>query len=424
MAAADLLLRVTDEGLDIEAAMDASERYDALEGADRGFARAIASSTLRALGRLDRVIDSFLKQPLSDIDPSIRALLRIGTAQMWVMGAPSYAVVSATVDAARKWPPASRGGGLVNAILRRADREPAAYSDLPVTTIWPEWLAAKFVDNLGPERANALAELQLRDPRTDITVKSDPGGWAQKLDAEALPSGSVRLPAGASLTQLDGFSTGDWWVQDAGAALAAQLLGDIRDKQVLDLCAAPGGKTLQLAAAGAQVTAIDSDAKRLEKVKENLERCQLTATCVAGDAQKWRPDTLADAILLDAPCSALGTLRRHPEGAWKRKPEGLSRYPETQNALLNAAFEMLKPGGTLIYCVCTPMAAEGVNIINDALKANSDWKRLKVKPEEIAGFEWALTDDGDVLTAPPASTNNNENVTASDLFYIARLTKS
>ena len=439
LAAADLIFRVMDQGADLETAFEASESFDALTGPDRGFARAIASAALRGLGRIDYALGAMLDRPLADIEPPVRALLRAGAAQLWTMGVADHAAVSSTVEAARAWPEASKGGGLINAVLRRAARETEVFAQSPLTAIWPDWLAARLKSALGPARADALARLQLEDPPVDLTLKAgaDLAGWATRLGGEVLPGGSIRLPSGAGLTELPGYAEGDWWVQDAAAAIPARLLGDLHGRSVIDLCAAPGGKALQLASQGAGLIAIDISAQRLMLLRENAGRTQLPMRILEADARTWRPDALADAVLLDAPCSALGTLRRHPEGAWRRDPQGLARYPAIQARLLEAAGGMLKPGGQLIYCVCTPLREEGADIVAQAL-ASGDWRRRPVASGELPGLGHALTDEGDVLSAPPADGHDSlsrvENVSAahqsdsavlmSDVFYIARLERT
>ncbi len=419
MAAAQLLNLTLDDGLDLDEAMERCESYSKLEGSDRGFARVIASAALRALGRIDAALAGFLDRPIDKLDPPVRALLRCGCAQLWVLEAPPYAVVSATVDAARQWPAASRGGGLVNAILRRADRERDAWTKLPATAIWPDWLTAQFKTALGEDRTIALATRQVEEPRIDLTVKSDPEGWAEKLGGEHLPNGSIRLPTGAPLMELPGYADGDWWVQDVAASLAAPLLGDVKGKRVADLCAAPGGKAMQMAAAGADVTALDLSADRLEYVRANLDRTQLKATLVKADAVEWTTEAPFDAILLDAPCSALGTLRRHPDGAWKRTAKGLERYKDTQKRLLNSAHGLLKPDGVLVYCVCTPLSDEGMDVMAEAI-SSGDWTALPIKPEDVPGFGAAITPEGWLLTAPTV----DESTPVSDVFFMARLQKA
>jgi 16S rRNA (cytosine967-C5)-methyltransferase len=298
--------------------------------------------------------------------------------------------------------------------------------------VWPDWLAARLKSALGEDRAVALAELQLEEPPIDLTLKSglDPAEWAEKLGGEALANGSVRLKAGGRLTELPGYAEGSWWVQDAAASLPATLFGDLRGKRVADLCAAPGGKSLQLASMGAELTAIDISKQRLDVLKENVARTGLAVKLVEQDARSWRPEAPLDAVLLDAPCSALGVMRRHPEGVWRRDPKDIARFPVVQRGLVDAAAEMLKPGGRLVYCVCTPTPEEGQDVV-EAVIAAGGWRRVKITPEEVPGFAFALTTNGDVMTAPEGRGAGNTacgNIAAepmkSDVFYIARLERT
>lgn len=421
-AAADIIMRIVHDGADMDEALGASKFFDDLEGPDRGFARAIASAALRAFGRIDDALETYLDRPLEKIDPAVLSLLRVGCAQLWVLKAPSYAAVDATVEAARQWNPASRGGGMVNAILRRAGREPEAFADLPASRIWPDWLSDRFKNALGEETTQNIANMQMLEPRIDLTVKSDPEGWAKKLDGTALPSGSVRLPTGASITELEGYVDGEWWVQDVAATLPAQLFGDVKGQTIGDLCAAPGGKTMQLASKGAKVTAIDLSEQRIERVRENLERTGLKAKTQVTDARHWRPAEPFDAVLLDAPCSALGTLRRHPEGAWRRNDKGLDRYSGLQIKLVQAAHTMIKSGGTMLYCVCTPLPAEGIEVVKEAI-ASGDWVSKPITPEEVPGYEHAIDAHGGLLSLPNFDVESPEDIVTSDVFYMARLEK-
>jgi 16S rRNA (cytosine967-C5)-methyltransferase len=436
LAAAELLFTVVETGADLETAMDGCETYRRLDGPDRGFARAIASAALRALGRIDFALGGMIDRRLDQVEAPLRALLRAGCAQLWMMGVADHAAVSATVEAARGWKAAARGGGLVNAVLRRAAREAEAFASAPPTSVWPDWLAAKLKASLGPGGADAMARLQLDEPPIDLSLK--PGShaetWAERLDGVALPNGSVRLEAGAPLTELPGYDTGEWWVQDAGASLAANLLGDVRGQRVADLCAAPGGKALQLAAAGAKLTAIDISRQRLALVRENAARVRVPMDIIEADARTWRPAEPLDAVLLDAPCSALGVLRRHPEGAWRRDPADLARFPKMQAALLGSAREMLKPGGRLVYCVCTPNPEEGREMIAAVLNGGG-WKHLPANEKDVPGFAHALTSNGDVITAPPPREPTRDRGAAAtreivaepvlaDVFYIARLERA
>lgn len=432
LAAADVLHLTLDGGMDLDGALESSAVFKQLEGSDRAFARAIAGAALRGLGRIDYALGGLVDRPLDQIEPPVRALLRVGCAQLWMLGVADHAAVSTTVDAARLWREARRGGGLINAVLRRASRENAAFDTAPATSVWPDWLSAKLKAGLGAEAADRMARLQLDEPPTDLTLKpgEDAQAWADRLGGEELASGSVRLPAGVRLAELPGYAEGQWWVQDAAASLAARLVGDVAGKEVADLCAAPGGKAMQLAAAGARLTAVEISRQRMERLRENVARLKLEMTIVEADARDWRPDAPLDAILLDAPCSALGVMRRHPEGAWRRDPKDLERFPKIQRALVDAAWEMLKPGGRLVYCVCTPSPEEGREVV-DAAVASGRWRRQVLTPMDVPGFVHALTDDGDAMTVPAKRDSESaavsENVTEpveSDVFYIARLERT
>lgn len=431
LAAADLVTLVSDGGADLETALQKSDAFNRLAGPDRGFARAIAGAALRGQGRIDWALGGLLDRPLDQIEPAVRALLRAGCAQLWMLNVSDYAAVDATVEAARHWREARRGGGLVNAVLRRAGREAAAFADAPPTSVWPDWLAAKLKAALGPTRADAMAQLQLEEPAIDLTLQSgeDPIEWAQRLDGEALPIGSVRLKAGAKIAELPGYEEGRWWVQDAAASLAARLMGEVRGKHIADLCAAPGGKALQLASAGARLTAVEVSRQRSERLRENAARTKLSMEIVEADARNWRPPAPFDGVLLDAPCSALGVLRRHPEGAWRRDPRDIARFPAIQRSLIDAARDMLKPGGQLVYCVCTPAPEEGADLIGPILNAGG-WRRIAVEAAEIPGFVNSHTDEGDVMTAPAAQRDGadvGENAAVAvqtDVFYVTRLERT
>jgi 16S rRNA (cytosine967-C5)-methyltransferase len=436
LAAAELITLTLDEGADLESAFDRAKTYRRLEGADRGFARAIAGAALRGVGRIGWALGGMLDRPIEQIEPPVRALLFAGAAQMWLMGVKDHAAVSATVEAAGRAAETRRGGGLVNAVLRRAAREAEAFAATPATAVWPDWLAAKLKAALGPERAEAMAELQLHEPPIDVTLKPalDPAAWAEKLGGVALENGSVRLEAGVKLPELAGYAEGEWWVQDAAASVAAKLMGDISGKAVADLCAAPGGKALQLASMGATVSAIDISRQRLARMRENADRTKLPMEIIEADARQWRPKEKLDAVLLDAPCSALGILRRHPEGIWRRDPKDLARFPVVQRALIEAAGEMLKPGGVLVYCVCTPSPEEGVAEVERAVSGGL-WRRQAVTASELPESQSWLTAEGDVLTAPaprPETRQSDEEDTRKsvaqpmncDVFYIARLERT
>lgn len=412
-AAGDLLHLTLDRKRTLDEAMAASEPFRSLEGSDRGFARAIASAALRHLGWIDRTVQPLISRPLAATSPEIRALIRAGAAQIWFMDVAPHAAVSETVDAARLWSGARSGGSFLNAALRRVSETPSPATTLPPEDIWPDWLRLAFAGGLGDARARQLAIAQLAEPELHLTARSDPAAVAAMTGGALQPSGTITLGTGAVET-LPGYETGEWWVQDAAAALPAKLLDPQADERVLDLCAAPGGKTLQLAASGARVTAIDRSANRLKRLQENLERTRLSAEIITADAETWQPPEKFGKVLVDAPCSALGTLARHPEGAWIKSIADVGRFPAVQTRILAAARQMLAPGGTLIYCVCTPLPSEGREIVEAAI-ARGDYVRRPVTAGECPGFEASLTPAGDLLTLPGPSQ-------ACDAFYIARLT--
>ncbi len=430
LAAGELVLASMDGKVDFDTAMDASRAFSRLEGADRGFARAMAGAALRGVGRIDWALGGMVQRPLADIEPPLRALLRVGAAQLWMLGVADHAAVSATVEAARQWHEARRGGGLVNAVLRRAAREREAWDKAPATSVWPDWLAAKLKSALGAGRADDMALAQLQEPPVDLTLRAgvDAAIWAERLKAEILPGGSLRLHGGGAIANLPGYAEGAWWVQDSTAALPARLLGDVKGKAVADLCAAPGGKAMQLSAMGAKLSAIDLSPQRITRLRQNAERARLPMDIVEADARIWRPAEPLDAVLLDAPCSALGIIRRHPEGVWRRDPRDFVRFPAVQRALVDAAHDMLRQGGLLVYAVCTPTPEEGIDVIDGAI-AGGGWRRVAIAAHETPGFESSLTMQGDVLTLThlqrgakdaPGDESGNASLNA-DAFFIARL---
>ena len=415
LAAAQLLMTVLEEGRTLDEALASTDRFDTLKGPDRGFARAMASAALRHLGRIDIGLAPFLDRPLETAPPPSRALLRIGAAQAWLLETADHAVVGETVAAAKMWPRAQRATGFLNAVLRKVVADRSAFDAAPVEAIWPDWFQTAVRAGLGDAAMTALAEAQLHMPDTYLTPKSgDPEALAQQVSGEAVAGYSVRVTT-SDLEHLPGYEDGDWWVQDVAATLPARLLCPAPGDTILDICAAPGGKTLQLAAAGATVTAIDRSKPRLKRLKQNLWRTGFKGKVevVQADATSWRPAAPVDKILLDAPCSALGTLRRHPEGPWIKSESDVQRFPDIQERLLRAAIEMLKPGGTLIYCVCSPLPHEGGELV-DRVLADTPVSRHPVTPAEIPGFDTSVLANGDVLTLPHGEFQH-------DAFYISRL---
>ena len=396
-------------------------RVRALEARDRAFARLLAATTLRRLGQIDDAIDHFLSRPLPGRARRVRDILRLGAAQILFLGTPPHAAVDSTVRLAARSGPLK---GLVNALLRRLAREgPAIVAGHDAAAMnTPRWLWKSWTRAYGEPAARAIALAHLGEPPLDLTTKGEPGEWAAALEARILPSGSLRRKAGGPIEALPGYEAGAWWVQDAAAALPAQLLlGAVRGRarRVLDLCAAPGGKTAQLAAAGVTVTALDASAPRAERLRANLDRLGLDAELVIADARGYRPREPFPAVLLDAPCSATGTIRRHPDVARLKTAEDVARLGALQDQLLAAAVAALAPGGTLVYAACSLQPEECEARIEALLARKSGLRRLPVRAEEVGGCPELITGIGDVRTLPISLPESG----GLDGFYIARLQK-
>jgi 16S rRNA (cytosine967-C5)-methyltransferase len=397
-----VLSAVLDDGRPLDEALARNPHLAKLEARDRAFARLLLATVLRRLGQIDAALDACLDRPIRAKDIALRHILRLGAAQLLFLETPPHAAVSTALDLARG-PRLAGQRGLLNAVLRRLSREGAAMvgaQDAPRLNT-PDWLWQPWCTAYGEATARAIAEAHLVEPPLDLTCKSDPAGWAEKLGATPLPGGSLRLPTGqGDITRLPGYAEGAWWVQDAAAALPARLLGAVAGKQVIDLCAAPGGKTAQLAAAGAEVIAVERNAERLGRLQENLQRLQLGAAAVAADAAEWQPPAPADAVLLDAPCSSTGTLRRHPDIAWLKDSAQIASLTAAQDRLLAHAVAMLKPGGLLVYAVCSLQAEEGPQRIHALLSSDNRIERLPLTSGDLPGLPEAITPEGDLRSLP------------------------
>lgn len=417
-AAVEALGRVLRRRLALDEAMD----FTALDERDRAFARLLVAGTLRRLGQIDDLLSRCLERPLPPKAAIVCDILRIGAAQLLFLDTPAHAAVDTAVEMTRAAGMAAHAR-LVNAVLRRLCREghqmTSGQDAERLNT--PDWLWESWTAAYGPELCRAIAAAHLSEAPLDITAKAEPAELAEMLEAVLLPTGSLRRAPGGLIPALPGFADGAWWVQDAAAALPARLFGDVRGKTIADLCAAPGGKTAQLAAAGAQVIALDRSAKRLEKLAANLVRVALTAQTVVADAAQWHPDQPLDAVLLDAPCSATGTLRRHPEAAWLKRPEDVAKLAETQDRLLAAAVPMLKPGGLLVYCTCSLQPEEGELRIEALLASGAPLRRRPVTADELGGLAELIGPAGDLRTLPCHLAAQNGVAGGMDSFFAARL---
>ncbi|WP_042693606.1 RsmB/NOP family class I SAM-dependent RNA methyltransferase [Azospirillum sp. B506] len=415
--ALDLLRDVLRKSVPFDDAFDAHPELASLQPRDRGFVRLLVATVLRRLGQIDEMIQASLAKPGLP-KAAIHDMLRLGAAQLVFLNTAAHAAVDTAVElaAARNAAPYK---GLINAVLRRIGREGAemaARQDAGRLNT-PDWLWLSWRSAYGTARTRGIVEAHLHEAPLDITVKSDPEAWAERLGATLLPTGSLRRPPGGSVVELPGFEDGEWWVQDLAASLPAKLFGDLRGKRVFDLCAAPGGKTAQLVVQGAQVTAIDRSARRLERVTENLKRLKLEADVLAADAATWEPEAPADAVLLDAPCSATGAIRRHPDILRVKTPDDIAKLARAQSRLLARSVELVKPGGTLIYCTCSIQPEEGEAQVARLLEQDKRVERWPVTADELGGLSEPINEAGEVRSLPGMLAD----LGGIDGFFVARL---
>jgi 16S rRNA (cytosine967-C5)-methyltransferase len=385
----------------------------ALAPRDRAFARALVMATLRRLGPIDNALQARLKKPPPD---KVVQILRLALAQIFVLQTPAHAAVTTAVELTAKASPPLKG--LVNAVLRGLLREPPDLADPDLMA--PQWLYMRWQAAFGAEEARALAATIAEEPATDLSLKdaATATALAAELEAEILPGGSLRTGRRGDVATWPGFAEGGWWVQDASVAIPARLLAVRVGETALDLCAAPGGKTLQLAAAGAQVTALDRSPSRLERLRRNLDRMGLSAEIVTADAAEWRDRRAFDAVLLDAPCSATGTFRRHPDALWAARPGDIASLAAVQSRLLDAAARRLNPGGRMVYCVCSLEPEEGEGQAAAFLNRTPGLTLDPIADGEGGAPTRSLRADGTLRILPhhlPGGT---------DGFYVARFRKA
>lgn len=404
-AAVSMIETVLDGGMPLSEA-NISQLADP---AERARAQRLALGTLRNLAQIDRALKPFLaRAPL----PRIRHILRLAVWEMTLDGAASHGIVNEAVALAQSDARLARQSGLVNAVLRKLPPPVKLVGENRL----PDWLRSRLIAAFDRRRVEAMERVWSVAPPIDLTLR--PGATLDHPDSVTLPNGSIRLPGNLNFTALPGFAEGAFWVQDAAAAMAVPLLGDVVGKNVLDLCAAPGGKTMQLAANGARVTALDISDKRAERLRANLARTGCAAEIVIADALEWQPDRLFDAILLDAPCSATGTIRRHPDLPLALHPEAPDDLAELQAALLDRALDWLAPGGRLVYATCSLILEEGEIQITRALTRHPG---LRVLPPNLPWAEpsW-ITPEGGLRLTPDLWRDRG----GMDGFYLAALEKS
>jgi 16S rRNA (cytosine967-C5)-methyltransferase len=415
--------RTLDEQLDGPAAHPGLK---ALADRDRALMRRLVATILRRLGTLGHVLSRLLDRGVPTDAPRAQSALLIGAAQILWMDVPDHAAVDLSVRLVQADRRAAKYAGLVNAVLRRCAREGGALLDevkdqaLDV----PPWLLARWSAHYGEATAKDIVAAIGHEPPLDLTVKSDGEQWASRLHGEVLPTGTVRTPLHGSVTMLPGFNEGQWWVQDAAAALPVRLFGDLTGRTVVDLCAAPGGKTAQLVQAGAQVTALDRSPARVARLRGNLARLSFEAESLAADACEWATDKSFDGVLIDAPCTSTGTVRRHPDVAWLKQESDIAALAVQQARLIRRGLALLKPGGTLVYCTCSLEPEEGEQVVASLLADESGVRRQPVDPAELAGLTELVTPEGDVRTLPSHLPHTDPALGGLDGFYAARLVKS
>lgn len=418
--AVDAVMQVLKSGAALDDVLDTLLAGSGIEARDVALVRAIATVCFRRYGSLHHVIEERLEKEAS-FPARLSAILLTGAAQILHMDVPDRSAVDLAVHLASGDRTLRGFSGLVNAVLRRIarEREEIERLDDPLLDIAP-WLRERWLKVYGPENLKAIAIAHRNGPSVDISVKGDSQHWMQQLNADCLVTGSLRLRDRTPVRELPGYTDGVWWVQDAAAALPVKILAPEAGETIADLCAAPGGKTAQIAVSGARVIAVDRSAARLKRLQENMQRLALEAEVRAADALTLQ-DGPYDAVLLDAPCSATGTLRRHPEIAWIKGESDIAKLVDLQKRLLEKAATLLVDGGRLVYCTCSLEPEEGEEQINAFLAVHPDFHRDPVRPGEI-GLEQAISAEGDIRTLPPMAVG--PDLYGLDGFFCARLRKS
>ncbi len=429
--AADILDGVLHKHRTLDDQLDGAGAHPGLKtlaDRDRALMRRLVATILRRLGTLGHLLSRLLDRGIPTDAPRAQSALLIGAAQILWMDVPDHAAVDLSVRLVQSDRRAAKYAGLVNAVLRRCAREGQPLIDEVKSQNLdiPPWLLARWIGAYGETTARQMALAIGHEPSLDITVKSDATQWANRLHGETLPTGTVRTLLQGSVTMLPGFTEGQWWVQDAAAALPARLFGDVGGKTIVDLCAAPGGKTAQLAQAGARVTAVDRSPARMARLRDNLARLSLQADDVVTDGTEWPGGGNGgfDGVLVDAPCTSTGTIRRHPDVAWLRQEADIAALTALQKRLLQRAVALLKPGGTLVYCTCSLEPEEGEQAIASLLAAESSVRRAPVEADEVAGLSDIVTANGDLRTLPCHLPHTDPRLGGFDGFYAARLVKS
>lgn len=423
-----LLTRVMDDARNLDALCDRQHglsRFLRLEARDQGLARAIAVTAVRKHNQIEAVLKKLMDRPPPKRARFLIHSLHVAASQILFLDAPDSAAVDLAVTAIGDDERTSRFRGMSNAVLRRMVREKdIVLEKTKETSALPKWMEKALRKDYGKDKAFNVSKLISLEPMVDLTVKSDPQSWADKLGGFVLPTGSVRLTNTDAVNTLEGYDAGEWWVQDAAAALPARLINIDKSSSVLELCAAPGGKTAQLAHAGYNVTAVDISEPRLERLEQNLERLNLNAKLIQTDILEFEPEEKFDAILLDAPCSSTGTIRRHPDVLWTRSADDITALAKLQFTLFEKAKEFLKPGGIFVFSNCSMLKQEGEDLLASVSKQFEDLQIDPIKVEEVNGLEECINGQGALRTLPFHLANEEQaSFGGLDGFFACRFIK-
>ncbi|WP_311030895.1 RsmB/NOP family class I SAM-dependent RNA methyltransferase [Mesorhizobium koreense] len=425
--AARLLSAIIDAHTSLDGLTDAAgghPQYRALDVRDRALVRAVLTTALRFRVTIEKLIERELDRPLPGNAHALSHILHVAAAQILFLDIPDSAAVDLAVSHAKGDPRTARFGGLVNGVLRALARskDKALPEMLAATEDAPDWFRERLVAAYGEENAAAILAAHRVEAPTDFTVRADPEKWARRIGGIVLPTGTVRVERlAAPVPELPGYGDGAWWVQDAAASLPARLLGDVSGARVADLCAAPGGKTAQLVSAGARVTAVDISSSRLKRLAVNLGRLGLEAQIVTADLMKYEPARPFDAVLLDAPCSSTGTVRRHPDVPWTKTPADIEKLAEVQFRLLGRAVELVRPGGRVVFSNCSLDPAEGEVLLERFLAGTEGVRLDPIRLGEAAGIDPFITARGTLRTTPAELDLGTPALSGMDGFFAARL---
>lgn len=432
LLARELAVRLIHDVIDRHHLLDASlarwsddNLFANLDRRDRALARLLAATTLRRTGQIAAVLGQFIERPLPANQGRLTSILHAAVAHLLFLDGAPHAVINLAVEQCKRDPKAKRFAKLTNAVLRKVAGQGRARLAVQSDQLnVPSWLRERWRVTYGDERAATICTSSLQEAPLDISVKSDAAGWASRLGGSVLSTGTVRIFKSGLVEDLAAYNDGEWWVQDAAASLPARLLGDVNGKRVADLCAAPGGKAAQLAAAGAHVTAVDASERRLERLNQNMARLGFKVETIAADIATWTPSQVFDAVLLDAPCSATGTIRRHPDLLHVKSAQDISRLASLQQTMLDHVAGFVKPGGLFVYCTCSLEPEEGPEQIVRFLDAHPDFQRRVIDITALGGEPDWLDKYGALRTLPCHLQATGEHAGGMDGFYAVLLTRS